>query len=288
MQDNSQHAAAFCRLTDHESPITDPPQDGLIRSRPALSPSPLGLCDLCRGCPSSLHSPCPPLDGLAVARRITDHVPHLSSYRSRITNHRSHFPCILRPLRPTIQQHVRAGTPPGGLHLLAKAFGVGRMVRRPSDREIASQFNELLWPFTVLPRSPSCHAGASAKEEAWAKAADLRPPNFLAFPLGAGKESESFFPPTAHGNHPETGKRRAARLLRSRRESHARCGPGATLWCDDGQSQQGGEAQSSPIPRRFHVPTHRQRDGKFDIPIWKNQKAEAGGAIDLTPSPSKA
>jgi hypothetical protein len=31
---------------------SDPPKDGLIRSHPALSPSPLGLCDLCRRCPA--------------------------------------------------------------------------------------------------------------------------------------------------------------------------------------------------------------------------------------------
>ena len=30
----------------------DPPQDGLNRSQPALSPSPLRLCDLCRGRPA--------------------------------------------------------------------------------------------------------------------------------------------------------------------------------------------------------------------------------------------
>jgi hypothetical protein len=42
---------------------------------------------------------------------------------------------------------VRAGTPPSGLPLLAKAFGVGRNGGRPSDWEIASQcngFNESL------------------------------------------------------------------------------------------------------------------------------------------------
>src|SRR6266404_2966169 len=30
----------------------DPPPDGLIRSQPALSPPPLGLCNLCRGRPA--------------------------------------------------------------------------------------------------------------------------------------------------------------------------------------------------------------------------------------------
>jgi hypothetical protein len=30
----------------------NPPKDGLIRSLPAHSPSPLGFCDLCRGFPS--------------------------------------------------------------------------------------------------------------------------------------------------------------------------------------------------------------------------------------------
>ncbi len=32
-----------------KSPTSDPPKDGLTRSHPALSPSPLGSCDLCRG-----------------------------------------------------------------------------------------------------------------------------------------------------------------------------------------------------------------------------------------------
>src|SRR5437879_5241235 len=52
----------------------------------------------------------------------------------------------------------------------------------------------------------------------------------------------------------------------------------APLWCDDGQSQQGGEAQSIPIPRRFHVPTQRERDGEFDIPIWKIKRPRRAAA----------
>src|SRR5213075_1674164 len=39
-------------FSDHRLPAADPPTDGLIRSHPALSPSPLGSHDLCRGCPT--------------------------------------------------------------------------------------------------------------------------------------------------------------------------------------------------------------------------------------------
>src|SRR5207237_8271809 len=50
-------------------PITNPPMDGLTFSLPLVSASRLNpsmsLASL------RLHSPCPPLDGLAVARRIT-------------------------------------------------------------------------------------------------------------------------------------------------------------------------------------------------------------------------
>src|SRR2546430_50079 len=69
------------------------------------------------------------------------------------------------------------------------------MVRRPSDREIASQFNELRLALPSPPPSLARRPLANPFGVAWAKAADLRPPNFLAFPLGAGKESESFFRP---------------------------------------------------------------------------------------------
>ena len=55
-----------------EGGLTDPPRDGLIRSQPALSPSPLGLYDLCRGYPARSIRGVRRLDGLAAARRITN------------------------------------------------------------------------------------------------------------------------------------------------------------------------------------------------------------------------